>query len=599
MIEFDEFADRLARGEMDHKLRGALKGKREVLELISELPTDNLYVLKATRSTEYILQKSRSILAAGIKEELSVYNPSTLSKSNLQANLGSFANALAECYELCGGLPMHKQLVELYLEVKVAALKERQVVDSSRDYFSSLHFAVLVWLRELYILIKIHQDLDDEPSFPLFAAELVYGLVLATKEWVELSEERAARCSEEVARKASQIRASIDHITEILDGSRALELLPETHKRELVSVIALPFASISMAVQKSIEAEYARLLAGDTEYHELEDKVSSLDFSKLFAAVESTASRTGVQGFSLSAVEWLKSTDGFVRGICQKLEDCCCVLESHFYEGIETGSIDPYLSSDLQRFFRYFSETATLKDCIHQQERSSADPSCFCIKPKLAVSMFEILVECYSGLLGFADNLGRFLSLMPERLESQSLLTKESRQLLQVDQLAEFQSQSKKLAHEWQSKFESLQSAFKTNLLNLVLKDARLLVLRYFQVLNESKTGTNQILIQLEQAFSQFLFKIDKICSDDSHETKQAYLSSKSRQWGALSAAVLKESEKFDGVAFWKEEFIAAVFGYFFGMARHFEDRHESAKLESDLQTLKRSFTKYLKYTAN
>ena len=599
MIEFDEFADRLARGEMDHKLRGALKSKREVLEYISLLPRENLYVLKATKSREYILQKARSILAAGMKEELSVYNPATLSKGNLQTNLGTFSNALAECYEISGGLPMHKDLVELYLEVKVSPLKEKLAVDGSRDYFGSLQFAVLVWLRELSILTKIEQALEDEPSFPSFTADLQFGLVQCTKEWIELSEERAARSAEEVPKKASQIRAAVEHIGEIFSGSRVLEFLPEPQLLQLVSVFAQPFQSISKAVHQSIEADYLKALGEDSGFSELEDKIASLDFSRLFSAIESTATRMAVQGFSVSAVDWLKSTDRFVKAICQRLEECTSVLETHFYEGIETGNRDPYLNLDLQLFFRYFTDACSLKDCIHKQEHVSSEPSDFSIKLKLAVSMFEILVKCFSGCLCFADSIGRFLVRLPERLESEVLLSKEARQLLRVDQLAEFQTQCKKLGHEWENKFESLQSAFKTNVLNLVLKEARLLVVKYFQVLNESKTGTNQILIQLEQSFSQFLFKIDKICSDDCQQTKEAYLSSKAKQWGALSSAALKETDKYDGVKFWKEEFISAVFGYFFRMAKHFEDKYESAKLESDLQTLKRTFSKFLKYTAN
>jgi hypothetical protein len=146
----------------------------------------------------------------------------------------------------------------------------------------------------------------------------------------------------------------------------------------------------------------------------------------------------------------------------------------------------------------------------------------------------------------------------------------------------------------------TLSAVFRQNILNLNLKDIRALLVKYFGNLQAGRAGNNTLLMQIEQNAMQFLHKVDQICSGEGTDKKEEYRRNRAKDWGAYDGTGIKEMLQTiadgGGVPYWKEVYIAGIFGLMMSMGRAVEEKIDASKFAEDVYTVRRTFMKTLRY---
>ena len=569
----------------------------EVFDYVEGLSSEIEIKKKADQAVEYIKIRISALLTEAAKEDILVYNPASFTIESVSLGLASISKCLSECFELSQSCGIENSLKNIYLEVKIGAVKKKVILDSNRDFISAFHFAVMMWCRELRILQKVGNGVEEDQPVSGFVASTIFEVIDQTKEWLELTEIRKTKAIEEISKKPALLKQAFTVLLSVLEESNIFERMPQEKKSHLKMALVTPLLKISEATDSHIQARYSGDLLEKTKITELDEKFNTIDFIKFFKTIKETSEISLLNGLGLRTVEWAKSTDNFVNEVCSKLNNCLQILEKYFCDQLHEGFQDPFLQVNMISFFKFYSEEshANIRHHVEEQERRTSDMSAFLIGKKLMVSLFEILINKYSQLLFFTHNYIELLQSLFKKHETDGLMTSDLKKMLAVENNSLFIEILRKQIQDSQKKLNQLQSKFRYYIDCLILKDARLLVCKYIQSLIEGKSGTNQILLQIEQSLTQFVYKIDQICTSDQPEIKKSYELRRRTDYGEFGHAAMGENAKYDGVRFWKEEFIACVFSYFFSMSKSVEDRIDFSKLEADLITLKKTFSRFLK----
>jgi hypothetical protein len=135
---------------------------------------------------------------------------------------------------------------------------------------------------------------------------------------------------------------------------------------------------------------------------------------------------------------------------------------------------------------------------------------------------------------------------------------------------------------------------FRNDINNITIKESRASLCKYFKTVLEGKSGAGQVLMQVGQALAQYLYKVDQIASEDSPSKKRMYYKKRMREMELLKLEGEMKAEEYNGVQFWKEEYIYGVLGLFCSMGRSLEEKVERGRLEEDFKVLRVQMVKYM-----
>lgn len=579
-------------------LKEDLEKKQGALKIAMMLPPDHTLAVGANRIKEALVHKCATILDHTIREEAVFYNSSNFNEDFQQMNYAHLASTLSELYEVSRLAQVPDMLITEYIDVKLAAVNRRVSFDSSREYSGLLQFSSKFLWRELQILKRSEVNLGDGEMSTLIAKALVQ--VLATIfNWLfphELG--RFAVVVKEIKQKIQIWENSYHRFLNVVEESHLRQTIDPSQWNKALSSILGPVFGLADYICLETDERYQTEITDKQKITEVEEKLQALDFSRYITAIEQTLDQTVKLGFALRLVNWVNSTERFLGAINKKLQECLRIIEKFYFEEQTELREDPFLQLNLPLFHKFYSRNVQLAEIWTQIEHVNLPFAKLNISKKVSVSLQEVLLTKYSEYLGFLQRLAGLDILVSKAASESSTLSAIVKKLQGVDPIQKKLTLPKSLADEY----------LIVNL-RLLCKDLRADASKYVENMVNRQAGNNQVLMAIDQHYTQLVYKVDQICSGESEEKTLNYSLRRKAEYegypggkdqaGTFFMSSLAIENKLTGINYWRELLVCSVFTYFFMFSKTEENKVDQNKLEEDLESLKKTFRRTLKYPIN
>jgi hypothetical protein len=598
LIELENYSTSLSTETSLSSLRDELERKQGALAVALKLPEDHTLALSAYRIARVIKQKCASSLEQFIREETVTYNASNFNETCHQANYLHLASTLGELFELGCLIQKPELLLTEYLEVKLAAVQRKVAFDSSREYTTLLQFSSNFLWRELEIL-KTAAEGVRKHAMKSFISKGILAVLSTVSTWLHKTDmSRFSHIAKEVKTKSQIWESSYEKFLLVFEEAHLRETLSQEDWNRALSVVLEPVMGLADFICMEIDERFHAEISDKQKITEVEEKLQTLDFGQFAVAIEQTLDLAVKMGFSLRLVNWVNSTERFLASVNKKILECLRIIEKFYFEEQTELREDPFLQINLPLFHKFYARSISLDDIWPHLEKISLPFSKLNITKKVSVSLQEVLLTKFSDYIVFLQRLDSIDSLMDKAASSPNPL------LAIISKLQGVAPHHKKFTVP-----KSLVQEFLLVDLRLLAKDLRIDASKYIENLSQKLPGNNQILMAIDQHYTQVTYRIDQICNGESEEKLlsygkkrkdefEGYPGGKDQTGSFVSSSIAIES-KLSGISYWRELLVVSLFTYFLMFAKSEEEKIDKKKLEEDLEALKKTFRRTLKYPIN
>lgn len=598
MLELEKYSLSINKDCSISDLKDELRKKHGALKIALKMPEDHSLAIGASKIKEALEQKCATSLDTIIREEAVYYNSSNFNEDFQQQNFNHLASLISELFEVCSLAECPDLLVSEYISIKLAAVNRRVSFDSSREYTSLVQFCSKFLWREYQILKKAEQNLE-EGQMSAFIGKTLSLILTSVEAWLHQHDMgRFSVVAKEIKAKTQIWENSYHRFLNVFDESGLKHLLDSSEWSKAISSVLSPVFGLADYMCLETDERYQSEIADKQKITEVEEKLQSLDFSRYFAAIEGTLDQSVKIGLSLRLVNWISSTERFLAAINKKLQECLRIIEKFYFEEQTELREDPFLQPNLTLFHKFYARNTKLNEIWPHLEKVGLPFAKLNISKKVSVSLQEVLLTKYAEYLGFLHKLATLDHLVEKAGSEICPLSGIIKKLQGTGPV------QKKLKIP-----KSLSEEFLTVNLRLLTKDLRADASKYVENLGLKQAGNNQVLMAVDQHYTQLLYKVDQICSGESEEKNLNYFVKRKTEYegypggkdqaGVFVASFSTTSDKISGVSYWRELIVCTVFTFFMMFAKTDEDKIDLSKLEEDLESLKKSFKRTLKYSIN
>lgn len=563
-----------------------------------KLPIDHPLNQFAARVIEQVRRKCTLSLESHLKEELTVYNPSTFGQDYQQANYTQLAITLADLYELCQLAGCPQVLIQEYTESKMSLISKRFEGGSSRDLSSILDFAANLLWRELQIYQR-SADQSEDDSMQSFIGQAMRATVFQVDTWWQCNDHKKLNDTiKEFELKKTIWESSYQRLLLLVDQAKLRSVLPASEWNQVAaSLLTMPYA-IADAVCMQSEDRYQAALTEKSKATDLEEKLKAVDFEAYFRLIEDNLRLSVDVGCSLRSINWISSTEKFLAAISKKLNECMRVIEKYYFEESLELRDDPFLQLNFPLFHKLYARDSPVSEILAHIEMVSLPYDKFNITKKLSVSLLEVLITKHGDYLSFLRKVGALIASLDDRLTSSGQLAHVIREL----QGEQTHIRKLNLPKDHLKEFRDL-------VLRLIVKDLRVDACKYAANSAKGGAGNNQVLMAVDQHFTQAAYKIDQICDSEQSARRVDYAFKRIDEYGGYRGgpddagrfvnASLAEDHQLPGNLYWKELIVCSLFMFILTFLKSEGDLIDIQKVDCDIGMLRKGFRRSLKYRVN